>query len=60
MCGRVRRVLLLCLLLASPRDAAGQGISYVYDELGRLIAVTDAAGDTAVYSYDAVGNVLSI
>jgi YD repeat-containing protein len=36
------------------------GISYVYDELGRLIAVTDPAGDTARYSYDAVGNVLSI
>jgi len=35
-------------------------ISYVYDSLGRLIAVINPAGDTAVYNYDAVGNVLSI
>ena len=37
-----------------------QGVSYVYDELGRLIAVSDPSGDTAVYTYDAVGNVTSI
>ena len=35
-------------------------ISYVYDDLGRLKAVTDPASDTAIYSYDAVGNVLGI
>lgn len=29
-------------------------IVYVYDELGRLIAVIDLAGETAVYSYGAV------
>src|SRR6202008_2008892 len=33
---------------------------YVYDDLGRLVAVIDPAGDTAVYEYDAVGNLLSI
>lgn len=35
-------------------------VSYVYDNLGRLIAVIDPATDTAVYSYDAVGNLLGI
>ncbi|HET9713368.1 MAG TPA: IPT/TIG domain-containing protein, partial [Pyrinomonadaceae bacterium] len=50
--------LALCVWTMS---ASGQtGISYVYDELGRLIAVTDPVGDTARYSYDAVGNILSI
>ncbi len=36
------------------------GVSYVYDELGRLVAVVDPASDTATYSYDAVGNLVSI
>lgn len=36
------------------------GVSYTYDELGRLRAVTDAATDTAVYEYDGAGNILSI
>ena len=35
-------------------------ISYVYDELGRLVGVVDAQGDVATYTYDAVGNILSI
>ena len=35
-------------------------IRYIYDELGRLIAVVAPGGDAAVYHYDAVGNVLSI
>jgi len=35
-------------------------VIYVYDELGRLRAVTEPASDTAVYNYDAVGNLLSI
>jgi len=35
-------------------------ITYVYDELGRLVGVVDAQGDVATYSYDAVGNILSI
>jgi YD repeat-containing protein len=39
---------------------AGYDITYIYDELGRLIAVVDPAGDTVVYNYDAVGNLLSI
>jgi YD repeat-containing protein len=41
---------------------AGQSgeIQYVYDDLGRLLAVIDASGQAAIYTYDAVGNVLSI
>lgn len=35
-------------------------VSYVYDELGRLVAVIGGAGDAAAYTYDAVGNILSI
>jgi YD repeat-containing protein len=35
-------------------------IKYVYDELGRLVAVIDPAADTARYTYDSVGNLLSI
>ncbi|HEU4506846.1 MAG TPA: carboxypeptidase regulatory-like domain-containing protein [Pyrinomonadaceae bacterium] len=35
-------------------------VRYVYDELGRLVAVIDPAGDTARYVYDSVGNILSI
>ena len=34
--------------------------SYVYDALGRLVAVTDQTGEKAVYAYDAVGNLLTI
>ena len=35
-------------------------VTYVYDNLGRLIGVVDTNGDSAVYVYDAVGNLLSI
>jgi YD repeat-containing protein len=49
----------LVLLLALPAVAHAD-IVYVYDRLGRLIAVVDPASDTAVYHYDAVGNLTSI
>ncbi len=35
-------------------------ITYVYDELGRLVGAVDSLSDAAVYSYDAVGNLVSI
>jgi YD repeat-containing protein len=35
-------------------------VTYLYDELGRLVGVVDPSSDTAVYSYDAVGNLLGI
>jgi YD repeat-containing protein len=53
--------ILLALTLVVFAQALGPGdINYVYDELGRLIAVIDPTADTAVYRYDAVGNLLSI
>jgi len=40
--------------------SSAANISYVYDNLGRVLAVIDPATDTAVYSYDAVGNLTGI
>jgi YD repeat-containing protein len=48
----------LSLAMNAPSPAAD--ISYVYDNLGRLLAVIDPASDTAVYAYDAVGNLTGI
>ena len=52
--------LLVCLSLYSSSSAQTAGITYVYDELGRLLAVVDPSGETAKYTYDATGNLLSI
>jgi YD repeat-containing protein len=42
-------------------DSATAGtVSYVYDELDRLVSVIDPSGDAANYTYDAVGNLLAI
>jgi YD repeat-containing protein len=38
---------------------AGQ-VTYVYDEIGRLVSVVDPAGNAATYRYDAVGNLTAI
>lgn len=35
-------------------------VTYLYDDLGRLVAVIDRDGNAATYAYDAVGNLLSI
>ena len=53
-------VTLLVLFLGVGVKAQAPGIQYVYDALGRLIAVVDLDGDTARYTYDAAGNLLSI
>lgn len=53
-------ILAICVMLVTASAASAQGIKYVYDELGRLIAATDPGGDTARYNYDAAGNVSSI
>ena len=62
-CRKGSRSLVLALLVLLPlfvvSPAAAETV-YVYDDLGRLIAVIDQAGDTALYSYDVVGNLLSI
>jgi|CXWL01.1.fsa_nt_gi YD repeat-containing protein len=52
--------LILVLSLTGLLPSGASDISYVYDQLGRLMAVIDPATDTALYSYDAVGNLLGI
>lgn len=61
MCVRVAvcALILLAALNPSPSGRAGD-VNYVYDALGRLVAVIDPSGDTATYQYDAVGNLLGI
>ncbi|HEY0873210.1 MAG TPA: IPT/TIG domain-containing protein [Vicinamibacterales bacterium] len=57
------RASFLALLLAGAlavTSAQTQPVRYVYDELGRLVAVIDQSGAAAIYHYDAVGNLLSI
>jgi len=57
----LRFILLSSLVLGLfARYAEAQQIRYVYDDLGRLIAVIDQQGRTAIYEYDAVGNILAI
>ena len=57
---------ILCLstvcLFAAAAVVSGQQpeVKYVYDDIGRLVAVVDPSGESASYTYDAVGNVLSI
>lgn len=48
------------LLAGTVLQAQSTSITYVYDEIGRLVGVINAAGDAATYNYDAVGNLLSI
>ena len=52
---------LACALsLATAASAQPPPIQYVYDALGRLVAVADRDGNAAIYVYDAVGNILAI
>ena len=62
MVRRSLRALVLSILTVSAIAVSAQTptVRYVYDELGRLVAVIDQNGDAAVYNYDAVGNLLSI
>ena len=56
-----RAVAALVVIVLTVGAPAGQSpVRYIYDELGRLIAVIDTSGAAAIYSYDAVGNLLSI
>jgi YD repeat-containing protein len=50
------------LPLVSPflGSAHAASITYVYDSLGRLVAVVDGSGNAVTYSYDPVGNLLAI
>ena len=53
-------VAVACALALCQPGVARADITYIYDDLGRLIGVVDPAGDTAVYHDDAVANLLSI
>ncbi len=53
-------ILVLLFVATVVKSQSGSDIVFVYDELGRLIAVIDPSGEAAVYQYDAVGNILSI
>ena len=55
-----RRVVVALFALLWCANPAQSDVRYIYDALGRLIAVIDTGGDTATYSYDAVGNLLAI
>jgi YD repeat-containing protein len=44
----------------SLQNAAAGQVTYVYDEIGRLVSVVDPGGNAATYRYDAVGNVTAI
>jgi YD repeat-containing protein len=61
-CGRVLMNCARALLIAacSIGMAHAANITYVYDELGRLIAEIDPAGATTRYIYDPAGNLLSV
>jgi len=56
---RIVAALLVLVSCVSVR-AQAPSIQYVYDQLGRLIAVVDLHGDTVRYLYDEAGNLLSI
>jgi YD repeat-containing protein len=67
--GRLLVIVTLCSLFADlgstnnalgPRILAAAEVEYIYDDVGRLIAVIDETGDLAVYRYDAVGNLLAV
>jgi len=50
----------ITLLSGAASAAPSTAITYGYDELGRLVAVSDPANGAAKYGYDAAGNVTSI
>jgi YD repeat-containing protein len=52
MHGSVVRRIVACSLLAVTFMAAvsAQTVRYIYDELGRLVAVIDPNGDAAIYN----------
>jgi YD repeat-containing protein len=53
-------VVAACLSPGIDHLAFAGGITYVYDPLGRLVAVVDGSGNAAAYQYNNVGNLLSI
>src|SRR6202022_4502789 len=61
-CSKLSRLVVLAILSLTllPISHGQSGVTYVYDDLGRVAGVVDPNGNSAVYNYDAVGNLLSI
>jgi YD repeat-containing protein len=53
-------IVLAAALLLWPSTTRAADVSYVYDEIGRLVRVIDADGKVATWTYDVVGNLLKI
>ena len=54
------RAIFVASLFSIAGGAQAATVQYVYDELGRLIAVIDPSADVTEYTYDEVGNLLSV
>jgi RHS repeat-associated protein len=52
--------ILISLVGAAQAAPPSNAISYAYDELGRLVAVSDPSQGAAKYTYDSVGNLTAI
>jgi YD repeat-containing protein len=52
-------VILFSLFALSSRSALAD-VSYVYDDLGRVVQATHSDGAVTVYQYDANGNIRAI
>lgn len=53
-------ILILAVSGMTPGVASSEAISYVYDALGRLKAVSYSTGAEVLYDYDAVGNRITV
>ena len=54
------QTVILVLFVSGGRVESAADTLYIYDEVGRLVAVISGAGEAAIYTYDDVGNLLSI
>src|SRR5438477_11401209 len=52
--------ILVSLVGAAQAAPPSSAITYAYDELGRLVAVSDPSQGAAKYTYDGVGNLTAI
>jgi YD repeat-containing protein len=53
-------VTLVFYCLIFPAISCSEVAEYIYDDVGRLIAVLDAKGNESIYRYDEVGNLINI
>ena len=53
-------VILLSCLPVFPSVVYSEVAEYIYDDIGRLIAVLDSKGNESIYRYDEAGNLINI